>query len=297
MATTNVIVVGVDGSESAQNAALWAATEAKRRGLGLHLVYAWGVTGGYYGGGLPLPAGAFDSLEQEAQRVLGEVSDAVREVEPEVAVAGDAPCLAPIPHLVELSRTARMIVLGSRGRGGFAGMLAGSTTVAVSSHAHCPVAVIRGQQRTGPVVVGIDGSKAGETAIEVAFEEAAQREVPLVALHAWSDSDYDSAFGSTRYLAGGGGHGEGPGEGLAEDEQRVLSESLAGWQEKYPDVVVQRVVVRDRPRHQLLEWSRRAALVVVGCRGRGGFRGMLLGSTSQALIHHAQCPVLITRGS
>lgn len=287
MATSNVIVVGVDGSESALNAARWAAAEAKRRGLGLRVVHVWGVTDGYYGGGLPLPASAFDVLEQEAERVLNQAVEAARQTEPELPVTGEMPCLAPIPHLVELSRTARMIVLGSTGRGGFSGMLVGSTTVAVSTHAHCPVAVIRGQEHTGPVVVGIDGSEAGVPAIEVAFDEAAQREVPLVALHVWSDLDYDSAFGSTRYLAGG--------EGLGEEEQRVLAEALAGWQEKYPDVVVQRVVLNDRPRHQLLEWSKRAALVVVGCRGRGGFRGLLLGSTSQALIHHAECPVLITR--
>lgn len=289
MATTNVIVVGVDGSESALNAARWAAKEAKRRGLGLRVVHVWGVTGGYYGGGLPLPADIFDALEQEAHRVLNQAVDAAREAEPELAVTGDSPCLAPISHLVELSRTARMIVLGSTGRGGFAGMLLGSTAVAVSTHAHCPVAVIRGEEHHGPVVVGIDGSQVGMPAIEAAFDEAAQRKVPLVALHVWSDFDYDSAFGSTRYLAGG--------EGLDEEEQRVLAESLAGWQEKYPDVVVQRVVVRDRPRDQLLDWSKRAALVVVGCRGRGGFRGLLLGSTSQALIHHAECPVLVTRGT
>jgi nucleotide-binding universal stress UspA family protein len=287
MATTNVIVAGVDGSESALNATRWAAAEAKRRGLDLRVVHVWGVTGGYYGGGLPLPASVVDALEQDAQRVLDEAVATARETEPDLAVTGEMPCLAPIPHLVELSRTARMIVLGSTGRGGFTGMLLGSTAVAVSAHAHCPVAVIRGQEHSGPVVVGIDGSAASEPAIEVAFDEASQREVPLVALHVWSDLDYDSAFGSTRYLAGG--------EGLGEEEQRVLAESLAGWQEKYPDVVVQRVVVRDRARDQLLEWSKRAALVVVGCRGRGGFRGLLLGSTSQALIHHAECPVLVTR--
>ncbi|ROS44709.1 universal stress protein family protein [Amycolatopsis thermoflava] len=82
---------------------------------------------------------------------------------------------------------------------------------------------------------------------------------------------------------------------MRQDEELVLAERMAGRQERYPDVKVDRVVVRDRPRHQLIDWSRQAQLVVVGGRGCGGFAGLLLGSTSQALIHHAECPVMVVR--
>jgi len=77
----------------------------------------------------------------------------------------------------------------------------------------------------------------------------------------------------------------------------LLAERLAGWSEKYPDVEVRRRVVRDRPAAELVDLSRTARLVVVGSRGRGGVRGLLLGSVGHALIHHAHCPVLVARPS
>ncbi|HET6503932.1 MAG TPA: universal stress protein [Amycolatopsis sp.] len=289
MPTTNSIVAGVDGSDNALTAVRWAAAQARRRGLGLRIVHAWGVTGAYYGGGLPLPAALFDILEEDSKRVLAQAVDLARTEAPGLTVVGEMPHEAPIPVLVDESRSARMVVLSSTGRGGFAGMLAGSTAVAVSVHARCPVAVIRGAERAGPVVVGADGSPEGEPALALGFEEASSRAAPLVAVHAWSDFEYDSFYGSSRYFADSGT--------FADEEELLLAESLAGWQEKYPDVPVERVLVKDRPRQVLLEWSRRARLLVVGSRGRGGFRGLLLGSTSQALIHHAHCPVLITRGA
>jgi nucleotide-binding universal stress UspA family protein len=192
--------------------------------------------------------------------------------------------------LIELSRDARMLVLGHTGRGGFAGMLVGSTASAVASHAHCPVAVIRdttSMPATGPVVVGLDGSPTSELAIAAAFDEASFRNVPLIAVHAWSDLTYDDVNGTARFPFAW--------KSLEDDELRLLGQRLAGWQEKYPDVEVRRELVRDRPRHALLGWSAQAQLVVVGSRGRGGFRGMLLGSTSQALVRHARCSVLVVR--
>ncbi|GLY69926.1 universal stress protein [Amycolatopsis taiwanensis] len=288
MSITKPIVVGVDGSAPALDAVRWAAREALQRRLGLHVVHAWGMPGIHYGSGVPLPASVFDTLEQDATRVLGEAVETARSFAPKLSVTGEMPYEPPVPCLVERSRTAGMIVLGSSGRGGFVGMLAGSTAVGVSAHGRCPVAVIRGTEHDGPIVVGVDGSAVGEPAIALAFDEAAEHDAPLVAVHAWSDFEYDSFHGSPHYF--------GDTDTFAEEQQRLLAESLAGYQEKYPDVPVERVIVGDRPRHQLLLWSERARLVVVGSRGRGGFRDLLLGSTSQALIHHAKCPVLITRG-
>ncbi|WP_142002809.1 universal stress protein [Amycolatopsis cihanbeyliensis] len=286
------IVVGVDGSPSASRAVEWAARTAAERNTGLYLVHAF-HPGGSYGGGLPAPLDVFEELEQEGRRILDEAAEAARAVAPRLAVHTDPRREAPVPVLLDLSGVARMIVLGASGSGGFAGMRLGSTAIAVSAHARCPVAVVRGRDgadglpEEGPVVVGVDGSPISDRAIGVAFEEASQRNAPLVAVHSWVDGDYEDVFSPERFNA--------VWESVDEVEQRSLAERLAGWQEKHPDVRVERVVVRDRPRHQLLERSGEARLLVVGSRGRGGFRGMLLGSTSQALVQHARCPVLVVR--
>jgi len=137
-------------------------------------------------------------------------------------------------------------------------------------------------------VVGVDGSPTSEAAIAMAFEEASLRNVDLVAVHAWTDfsSDYSYAY-AHQFLMDW--------NRVETEEQELLAQRLAGWQEKYPDVMVHRAVTRDRPVHHLLEHAAQAQLLVVGSRGRGGFSGMLLGSTSQALIYHAPCPLLVVR--
>jgi nucleotide-binding universal stress UspA family protein len=159
---------------------------------------------------------------------------------------------------------------------------------------HCPVAVIheRPCQTTptvlGPVVLGVDGTANSDSAIAVAFDEASVRGVDLVAVHAWSDVT----------LATFSPHDEGlPWASIDTGEQASLAESLAGWKEQYPDVGVSAVVVQDRPVRNLLSYTDTAALLVVGSRGRGGFASMLLGSTSTALLHSAECPLMIVRSS
>jgi nucleotide-binding universal stress UspA family protein len=289
---TGAIVVGIDGSAEAARAVRWAAAEAAPRNLRLHLVYGFDPLFGYYAGGLPVPQSAFDELESFAERRLSEATGVAHQVAASLTVTTARPHEPPIPVLLGLSKKAQLIVLGSAGWGGFTGMLAGSTAVAVAAHAECPVAVVRtradGSPAThGPVVIGVDGSRTSERALGVAFDEATWRGVPLVAVHSWSDADYLSTLPEEYALI--------EQEPADEEQRRVLAEGLAGWQDKYPDVQVERVVVKDRPRRQLLEWAARSQLVVVGSRGRGGFTGMLLGSTSQALIHHAGCPVLIVR--
>ncbi|MEU0465222.1 universal stress protein [Amycolatopsis sp. NPDC006131] len=283
------VVVGIDGSEESLRAVRWAARTARVRHEPLHLVYAFAPLAGAYGAGLPVRQSAYEELLRAGRTMLEDAVRTARETAGEkVRITSDMPNDPPAPVLLDRARRARMVVLGCSGTGGFTGMLAGSTTVQVSAHAACPVAVIRGRDTDeGPVVVGVDGSPGGERALEMAFEEACWRNAPLVAVHAWSDDEF-TAYYATMPLAVNWAEVEA-------DEHRVLAERLAGWQEKYPDVQVERVVVRDRPRHQLLSWSTRAQLVVVGSRGRGGFSGLLLGSTSQALIHHAQCPVMIVR--
>jgi nucleotide-binding universal stress UspA family protein len=181
-----------------------------------------------------------------------------------------------------------MIVLGSRGRGGFAQLLAGSTALGTSTYAKCPVVVVKGSAtEDGPVVVGVDGSIAGDTATGFAFEAAAAWGAPLVAVIAWTDflepAFYDLTWPRPEWSR------------VEEVELRVLDQSLEGWREKFPDVRVERVVTQDPPVRSLLHHARKARLLVVGSRGHGVLAGMLLGSTSQALVHHSPCPLAVVR--
>jgi nucleotide-binding universal stress UspA family protein len=199
---------------------------------------------------------------------------------------------SPVVTLVKESRAAAVVVLGSRGLGGFSGLIIGSTAVQLTGRAQCPVVVVRDKrpedhQDDGPVVVGVDGTPVGEAAIAYAFAQASACGAELVAVHAWSDLIMDAA-----YTGNAAAIDFGP---LQQRSEALLAERLAGWQEKYPDVHVTREVVRDRPTRALLERGERARLLVVGTRGRGGFRGLLLGSTSQHLLHHAACPVAVIR--
>lgn len=292
-ASNQLIVVGVDGSDASEQAVRWAAAVASDRNLELRIVHALKDGELYYGGDLAGTRALLEQAQKSAEQIVQDAVQIASLVDKDLTITTDFPTEPPVPLLIELSRDARMVVVGHTGRGGFPGMLAGSTAVALASHADCPVAVIRGRfgpvvrPEVGPVVVGVDDSPNSDQAIAMAFDEASRRDVPLVALHAWTDVSYLEPHGVAPLAV--------TSELLEEGEQRLLAQRLAGWQEKYPDVEVQREIVRARPRHALLDWSAKAQLVVVGSRGRGGFRGMLLGSTSQALVSHAQCPVLVAR--
>ncbi|MGH3517829.1 MAG: universal stress protein [Haloechinothrix sp.] len=285
------VVVGVDGSDSALQAVRWAASEAARHHTRLRIVHAIGVPDFFPGGAISPSTELFHLLERDAETVLRDAGEAARAAAPGLPVVAESTTDAPVVALIEESKAASSVVLGRSGRGAFTGALLGSTTVALAAHAHCPVVAVRGSgappEGAAPVAVGVDGSALSEQALGCAFAQAAFRDVPLVAVHAWDDGDSEEVFSAARMAF--------EWEPLDEAEQRVLAERLAGWSELYPDVVVRRDVVRAKPRQRLLEWSARASLVVVGSRGRGGFRGLLVGSTSQALLHHAECPVMVVR--
>lgn len=297
MKTTAPIVVGVDGSEPAQDAVRWAAAEAVLRRAPLLLVSTYATPIGYAGYAAVPPSYFTTERAAEGKRVLAEAEELAAAVvggSDAVRVSTELANGAPISSLLDQSGTADLIVLGSRGLGEFTGGLLGSVSAAVGTHANCPVVVIRGlpaagePDLSGPVLVGVDGSAHSELAIGVAFEEASLRGAELIALHAWTDFNLATAF------TGGRGDLEAAWSSSIEArEWAVLSESLAGWGEKYPDVAVRPVVVRDRPVRHLLEQSESCQLVVVGSRGRGGFKGMLLGSTSRALLHAVERPLLI----
>ena len=289
------IVVGVDGSPSAETAVRWAAHAAAMRNLPLTLVNvidtpSWDLIA--LGGPVAaLPSAPSQRQQEQSDRIIADATTVVRastepdarpRVETEVFFAG------AVPTLVEVSRDAHLVVVGSRGQGRLRRVLLGSVSTGLIHHAHCPVAVIREeapsalQPWTLPVVLGIDGSPASELATAIAFDEASFRGVELVAVHAWSSGGVDDVD-SSAWAA------------LSDRAEEALAERLAGWHDRYPDVRVRRRLVWNHPAHYLLEEAESAQLVVVGSRGRGGFTGMLLGSVSTAVVHGAPIPVIVAR--
>ncbi len=284
------VVVGVDGSPSALHAVAWAAEECARHRVPLRLVHSYFLPTQGYPNMIVNASEVLAAFEAQGRLWLAEAEAAALAVAPGIAVETALFSGSSIPLLIEESSNARSVVLGSRGLGGFTGLLVGSTAVALSAHAHCPVVVVRDRTAVdGPVVVGVDGSPASESAIGFAFEAASMSGSVLTAVLSWTDVLVESAYQSTRFSMDW--------SEVEAGQQRLLAERLAGWQEKYPDVVVDRVVVRDRPVRALVRAAEHARLLVVGSHGRGGFTGMLLGSTSQALVHHAPCPVAVVRSA
>lgn len=283
------VVVGVDGSTSSTRAVRWAADQAAMWGCPLRLVHAhvWPMIHRPEVAGLP--ADYRDVLLDLGRGWLANAAQAATEVAPEIAVSTDLVVARAAQLLIEESAAARLVVVGSRGLGGFTGLMIGSTAVALAAHARCPLAVVRTPDEnqdppsSGPVVLGVNGPPASEAAIGFAFEAASLRKAPLVALHAWSCAATPAY--PPRYLW----------SVIEQDERRLLDERLHGWQQKFPDVRVDLVVTDGRPADGLLHAAEDAQLVVVGSRGRGGLGGLLLGSTSHALLHHAPCPVVVAR--
>lgn len=290
------IVVGVDGSPASKVAVDWAARDAARRGEALNLVHVLVPPAVMAFPEVPMPAGYLDWQEEQGRKLLEDarttVEEALRDIRSDahVEVSTEMVSGSAVPALADLSTRAQLIVVGCRGRGALARGLLGSISTGLAHHAHCPVAIIHDEDplmphpSMAPVVVGVDGSPASEHALAIAFEQASFRGVDLVAVHAWSDSgvfEFPGADWSTLQAMG----------------EETLSERLSGWQERYPDVLVRRVVVADKPAHQLLEQAESAQLLVVGSHGRGGFAGMLLGSVSTSVVHAARMPVIVARGS
>ncbi|MFC8835823.1 universal stress protein [Streptomyces griseoincarnatus] len=287
------VVVGVDGSASSLEAVELAAREAHLRGCGLKVVHAftWPMM---HVPLRPSPLGPPEGgLRNIADRMLAEAVEHARSTEPEVQVTSALITGEPLTVLEAQSRTATLVVVGTRGAGGFVGLLVGSTAVHLAAHSHCPVLVVRKQERPAQqVVVGVDGSPAGDAAVDFAFAEAALRGTPLTILHAWTLWNAPASE-----LQDDGSAYTEPASNLQDSEERLVAQVLAGRTATYPGVVTEHKVVRSGAREALIQASKDAALVVLGARGRGGFTGLLLGSVSQALLHHAHCPVAVVRGS
>ncbi|WBB81319.1 universal stress protein [Micromonospora sp. WMMD882] len=282
------VVVGVDGSPPSLVAAEQAAQAATLRSRPLHLVHGYlhplgyGVPVNPYDLGVPAPS-------EDGRKMLDRTADELRDRWPGLVVEARQVAGGPGATLVEESHRAELVVVGSRGLGGFTGLLLGSVSAQVAGHAHCPVLVVRPGEptaRTGPVLVGVDGSESAELAVEHAADEAVRRGSPLVLAHVWSASgnrpaaeEFVEAEAAFRVAA-----------------VRLLAEAAQAVRARHPGLTVEERAVRAvEPAEALVAASAEASLVVVGSRGRGGFVGLLLGSVSQALAQHARCPVLVAR--
>ncbi|MEV7548325.1 universal stress protein [Amycolatopsis sp. NPDC089917] len=292
-ATEGAIVAGIDGSPAARTAALWAADDASLRGLPLRLVHVYRVPVAKMPGVLPPEETIRVGFAHQGQEWIFQAREAILGRFPELPVESAVREWSAVPALIQESTTATMVVLGSRGLGGFTGPLIGSTAVSLARHGHCPIVVARGRRPDDPlpedsrIVVGTDGSPTSEAALGFGFDEARLRDAGLTVVRTWSEVVDHGAVRPHLFDVD-------PAE-IEAEERKSVEEQVAPWQDKYPDVPVEIVVRRGRPIRTLLEFGTRARLVVVGCRGRGGFEGMLLGSTSQALVTHSECPVAVIR--
>jgi nucleotide-binding universal stress UspA family protein len=286
------IIVGADGSPASNAAVCWAAHEAVLRHLPLTVVHVVSPAASPWSQA-PLLDEFAVWQENEGHRILADAVKLAREAakdNPRISIESELMFSATVPTLVNLSKEAELIVVGNYGRGALARSLVGSTSSGLVRHAHCPVAVIRDEDprmphpAQAPVLVGIDGSPASALATAIAFDEASRRRVGLIALHAWSDREIFELPGLDW-------------SAVKAEEERLLAEGLAGWQERYPDVTVHRLLVCDRPARVLVETSEAAQLVVLGSHGRGGFTGMLLGSVSNAVVQAVRTPVIVARSS
>ncbi|MBB5156787.1 universal stress protein [Saccharopolyspora phatthalungensis] len=287
------VVVGVDGSAVARNAARWAAREASRRRSGLRIVYADATAQPVLAGtpGLHLPREHRVHIREQVSRWLDASADVAREQAPDVPVGTASVPGTAEKVLIAETENAGLLVVGDRGFGGFTGLLAGSVAVKAAAHAHCSVVVVPDTGEpltfpvTGPVLAGVDDARSAELVLAHAFAVAASWTVPVHVVHTWEVLGIDLRWMRSRL----------PEQEVNENEERFVAEALGGWGARYPDVEVQRFVSRGSPTAELLARAKEAQLVVVGARGRGGVAGAHLGSTSHKLIHHAPCPVLIAR--
>ncbi|MBA9005251.1 universal stress protein [Thermomonospora cellulosilytica] len=266
------IVVGTDGSAQATMAVEWAADEAARHGAPLHVVHVVDDVA------LGMPA-----VAAEARQVLERAEKLVRDRCPHVPVGTEQTEGNAAFVLRERARDAATVVVGHRGAGGFARLLAGSTALQVAGYAACPVVIVRGDAgAAGDVVVGLNLYGDNDAALDYAFQAASLRRARVRVVHACpltqlllEASRQDEALRIE--------------QGQAQQIDRILSP----WTKRHPHVRIVRQIVRSHPVVALEEASRQASLLVVGARGHSALQGVVLGSVSHGVVHHAHCPVAV----
>lgn len=290
--SSHPVVVGLDRSTQAFAALDHGAALAERRHLPLLLVHAYEPSQFAVRSTIDWTPNTEGVLRNAAQRLVDDAVDVVSTFHPDVEVRSRLEPGSASEKLVEESERAHTVVVGSRGTRALSDLLVGSTTLHVAAHASCPVVALPAPADDAAlhrgVVVGVDGSVVSEDAIAYAFEAAADLGEPLTAVHAWHDV---TRTGTGRMMPLGYDTAE-----VLVEERLSLAESMAGWQEKFPDVEVHQLVVLGRPVSTLVHASNAARVLVVGCRGRGSVRSVLLGSVSHGLLVRATVPVAVVHG-
>lgn len=281
--TDRPVIAAVDGSSHSLEALDWAAHEAVRRGLGLTIVHAR----------TPDRRVGQDTQRREAEELLDRSVRRVSEIAPELHTSKLTPLDFPSAALTSLSREASLVVVGSRGLGGFRSLLLGSNSLATASMAECPVVVVH----SGPsdedaaeaagthpdIVAGVAADESSEAVLEFAFGTAASRPgARLRIVHGWT------MFSSM--LSGGPVFDR---DAAANSAERTLTELTAGWREKYPQVEVVREPVGGSASRTLVTASATAALTVIGRRRGGESLGLGLSPVAQTTLTHALGPVAV----
>jgi nucleotide-binding universal stress UspA family protein len=301
MTRPQIVLVGVDGSAPSLHALDWATAYAARVGWSLHMVCSYSLPS-FTAASLDGGYAALDdtAIQEGAKAVLAEAQARVAgsgvPVTASVAT-GDAAGV-----LVEMSAQHGLVVVGTRGKGGFTERLLGTVSSALPAHAACPTVVVPYRPRTEGtedatrrdgdgirpvrrIVVGVDGSRSAELALKHAVQQAKVWDAELVAV---AGVPVGTGAGVLAWLPSQIDH-----EQVLADVKAGLDVIVDHYEAAEPGITIRRVVLDGTGAELLTEFSQAADLIVVGSRGRGGFRGLLLGSTSQAVLHHAKCPVLV----
>lgn len=296
---TRTVTVGLDGSRESRAAAEWAAREAQLLGLPLKLVQVWEP--------VPAPMAQAPLLGAETQqhwveRVPREAAEGIRLRHPGLDVSTELLSGRPAEILTDSARNAELLVLGSRGLSGIGGFVIGSVGLSVVAHAERPVVLVRADQQAAdehetdpvgipsaatpfrPVVLGLDIGSPDEELIAFAFTAAARRGTPLRVVHGWNPPPY-YAYGLSVDLE--------LHEALARREAAALTETMAPWRDKFPDVDVIEASSYGTPANHLVDASHEASLVVVGRRIRRSPFGTHIGTVTHAVLHHSTAPVAV----
>jgi nucleotide-binding universal stress UspA family protein len=277
------VVVGADGSPPAMEAVRLAAGDAVRRGCGLRIVH---VTEPWVADLPPAPA-LGDALAEHARAVLDAAAAAARARAPGLPIE-TVPLNGQVTaELLRQAQDAEELVVGTRGLGGFMGLMLGSVSMGLAGHTDCPV-IVAGHVRdkvNRRIVAGNDGAPDSDAALEYAFEEAARRGARLHSIYAWKVSAFLPTFQTYTPEV----------ESAFDWGKQAAKEQLAQWREKYPQVEVRETAVCAHPVEALAEASTTADLLVVGSRGRGAIGSAVLGSVVHGVLHHAHCPVAVVR--
>lgn len=288
------VVVGYDGGEPARAAVTWAAREALRLGSPLTVVYAANVSAvTAWTPGTPV---LVESLVDVTARVAEEGAALAREAAPGVAVRSSGMVGGAAGELIGLSGDAGLVVVGRRRRSALASAALGSVSFAVILHARCPVVVVqegaeaRSGPQPGPVVVGVDGSRSSQGALDLAAQFASAWRTPLLVVAAWSvagSEPWTEALGPEAAHAAL--------EDARMGAEKVAFTALEHVRSDHPGLSASASVVQGSADIVLAKASHEAGLVVVGSRGHGGFAGMMLGSVGHSVLRKASSPVAIVR--